>query len=96
MKFVLELNTELDNDSVMEAVFSMLNCGTGSGYDDLLDSLNGAYEADRRVSRGADTMGRASLHAALERIDEVEGWDDEVRTLLLTGMLRRAIGLKML
>lgn len=96
MQIVFTIDETMDNDSVMEAAQRVLTSEGAHGWDDLCDSLNGAYNADMRVSRGADTLGRASLRSAYEMMEDDDGDWDEWKVLLLTGVLRRAVGLKML
>jgi hypothetical protein len=87
----LQLNTLRDNDSVVEAALRMLASNGTDGFDDLLDSLNGAFNDDE--AHGGNT-GRDSLHAALEAADNSNNWEG-TRELLLRGVLERVLALKL-
>jgi hypothetical protein len=91
----LQIDTSKDNDSVMEAALTLLGNNGEHGWDDLLDSLNGAYDADKKAAKRStrcmrDDMGRGALHEAVEENDYDTEWD-KVRGLVLKGLMQRAM-----
>jgi len=95
------VNTEADNDSVLDAAQRMLESNGEAGHDDLHDSLDGAWDADLELCEGNEeriqcALGRGFLRAALEEHEETGEWSMQIYNNLLQGLLERAVQLKAL
>ena len=98
-QITIAVDADNDNDSVLHDATRLYNSNGENGWDGLLDALNGAYSADRRITRAANGMGRASLHAALELLESGDATEQEHKLammLLAEGIVLRATKLMQL
>lgn len=90
----VQIDVARDNDSVMDAAMRLLESDGKHGWDDLLDSMNGAYDADKKLAKRSERrmfneMGRGLLREALDNNESDAQWS-VVRGLVLRGLMQRA------
>ena len=101
MIVTFEVNTNKDNDSVLDDAICMLANDGERGHDALVDSLNGAWDDDVKLVGGArklracgGRLGRGKLREALELMEQEHCTEEDkqrAKWLLLLGIAERAL-----